>query len=595
VSTRSRSYLRPNAAGCYCRQLGWELSRNGKLQQHKFALGTDLKEAQRRERRLRELWDLFEESQKDSRPLWPEHLLDVAKRIAKGDREVPVERKPDETQITYAGRIQRLQSQYPVVAFVPADRLAYEVGRAARAKLEAIPIPEDLYPLEIKPPDGVLLEACRAYPKLAEMAGFGPTPRNILFDGPPPDGAVAAALQRLTFSTNGMAPQAGAKPGLACSGMLHQALRDYQKWVKEEYYRPELGRLTQWGHTQLGQVDRLIHHHPDRPLSTLDEDGVDELIGYWRRRPLTKTKKAETPVTPKSASNFIAELRRFFRWLHRSPKYDWQRPPGFEDISTRVAALPTDKARSLEQVATFSLDELVLLMRYGRPMERLLLLLGLNCGFGIAEIASLQIGEVHLREAHEPRYQEILGFETTNQDSFIKRVRRKNGVYGEHLLFPMTVRALEWALKRRRRQCSTATEAPLLLDRKGEPYDKPSKSGHRNEKIATTFFRLIGRIRDDGNEIGKLSFGKLRKTAGDLIRRFSDGETMAVFHCRGRAVKTDDLADVYSNRPFGKVFQAIREVESYLAPVFKAAGRYAFDPQPPARNRRKTIERIRTP
>jgi hypothetical protein len=144
VATRSRSCLRPNAAGCYCRQLGWELSRNGKLQQHKFALGTDLKEGQRRERRLRELWDLYEESRKDPRPRWPAHLLDVAKRIAKGEREVPVERNPDETQITYAGRIQRLQSQYPVVVFVPGDRLAFEVGRAARGKLEAIPIPEDL-------------------------------------------------------------------------------------------------------------------------------------------------------------------------------------------------------------------------------------------------------------------------------------------------------------------------------------------------------------------------------------------------------------------------------------------------------------------
>ena len=40
-------------------------------------------------------------------------------------------------------------------------------------------------------------------------------------------------------------------------------------------------------------------------------------------------------------------------------------------------------------------------------------------------------------------------FESTNKDSFIKRIRRKNGVYGEFLLFPQTVEAIQWVLKRR--------------------------------------------------------------------------------------------------------------------------------------------------
>jgi hypothetical protein len=131
-----------------------------------------------------------------------------------------------------------------------------------------------------------------------------------------------------------------------------------------------------------------------------------------------------------------------------------------------------------------------------------------------------------------------------------------------------------------------------LLNENGEAFDKPTRSGNRNQQIPNYFARLIERIRDDENEIRGLSFGKLRKTAGDLIRKFSDGEVMAVFHCRGKAVQSDDLADVYSNRPFGKVFRAIREVESYLAPVFEAAGACPFDPQPQAYTKRKTIDRI---
>jgi DNA-binding NarL/FixJ family response regulator len=46
--------------------------------------------------------------------------------------------------------------------------------------------------------------------------------------------------------------------------------------------------------------------------------------------------------------------------------------------------------------------------------------------------------------------------------------------------------------------------------------------------------------------------------------------------CHGQPVATDNLTDVYSNRPFGKVFKAIREVQEYLQPVFAAAGATPF-------------------
>jgi DNA-binding NarL/FixJ family response regulator len=36
-------------------------------------------------------------------------------------------------------------------------------------------------------------------------------------------------------------------------------------------------------------------------------------------------------------------------------------------------------------------------------------------------------------------------------------------------------------------------------------------------------------------------------------------------------VKEDELADLYTNRPFGKVFDALRRVEEYLKSVFEAA------------------------
>jgi len=358
--TRFRTQWKPNSKGYYERQIGWKRSSSGKLLQHKFLLGTDLREAQRRERKLRELWDRFEASQLEERLLWPEALLEIAKRVAKGDSKIEIPRKPDEMQFTYADRIRRLQATYPVIAFLPADQHAYEVGQEALRLFAEVDTPSaggKSSAAATKPVNGPQRAASRD--------GLG---------GGSSSGSIAAA------SRPPSAPKSGGKPG-----SLRGALREYKRWVEKEFFRPETGSITPWGRTHVRQIETLIEHHPDCQLSRLDQEGVEELIRYWRQRPLRKNTKR--PMKAKAASNYIAQLKRFFRWLHRSSKYDWRRPDGYDEISTRVSILPTDHQIRLEQVDTFSIDELVLLMRYSQPLERLFLLLGLNCGFGTAEIA----------------------------------------------------------------------------------------------------------------------------------------------------------------------------------------------------------------
>ena len=176
--------------------------------------------------------------------------------------------------------------------------------------------------------------------------------------------------------------------------------------------------------------------------------------------------------------NYLGTLIRFLKWLDRSSGFDWNKPFAFGEADTRIRRLPRDHAeKGLEQAPTFSLEELRLLMRYAQPFERLLLLLGLNCGFGRAEIATLLVGEVYLRQAHSKRHQEILGCATTHEDSFVKRVRRKSGVYGECILFPMTVAGLEWVLEKRKALLGFCREAQLILSANGTPLDRQSKRG----------------------------------------------------------------------------------------------------------------------
>ena len=312
------------------------------------------------------------------------------------------------------------------------------------------------------------------------------------------------------------------------------------------------------------------------------------MFRFWRQRPARKG--SSEPIAKKSAEHYISALKDFFRWLHLHPRYVWRKPEGFEEVRTRIRALEGDQRRQVTDQDVFTLDELVLLNKYATPIERVFLLLGINCGFGRAEIGSLLVGEVFLRQPHEQQFRDVLNYRFSSEDSFVKRIRRKTGVYGEHVLFLQTVEAVEWALRRRRRMPGFGPNARLLLNDRGQAYDQPSKSGNPNQQIPNRFSDLVRRVRANGEDIRSLSFGKLRKTAGNLVRQFAGGEVAGVFLCHGQPVATDNLLDLYTGRPFGRVFQAIREVEKHLKPMFEAAGRTPF-PQtlkdhPPARAKR---------
>ena len=239
--------------------------------------------------------------------------------------------------------------------------------------------------------------------------------------------------------------------------------------------------------------------------------------------------------------------------------------------------LENEHAWQVHAEQLFSLDELKLLYRYGTPMDRLLLLLGLNCGFAAAESASLTVGEVFLRTPHSARQREMLAVEFRDNDSFIKRIRRKSSVYGEFLLFAETVRGLEWALKERRKHGVPKANDRLLLNGNGEPLDKPTSGGNSNKQIPNRFARLLKRIKTDKHTITQLPVKMLRKTGGDIVKRFSDGEIAGVFLCHGQPVASDELSDVYTQRPFGKLFSVLRRVEEYLAPAFAEGGEKPFE------------------
>src|SRR5207237_382619 len=81
--------------------------------------------------------------------------------------------------------------------------------------------------------------------------------------------------------------------------------------------------------------------------------------------------------------------------LHRSKECDWRKPEVWQDMPIKVQIKPEEMIHQ-DIRPRYSKDEVSTLYQYSKGTDRLFLLLGLNCGFGAAEIASLKLGEVDL-------------------------------------------------------------------------------------------------------------------------------------------------------------------------------------------------------
>lgn len=556
MQLRAKNTWKLDNQGQYSRHIGQKTTRTGKTSQHKFRLGPNLKEAKRREFQILQLWDTVERLSSDFfEPKWNNTTLGWAKQIAKGTFPPRVPMAEAETPRAYASRV--LQIQYSYTGF-PLEPDAVEAFGTGMDEIRRQPSTERtllLRPVEervVQPKDcPAVLEPDES---VQRDQGFGVSEADLV-----------------TMKFTSQATEASQDSGPT----LREALLAYIEHLKKECASPDTeaegSEITAWGHTQIKQTETLIAHHADQPLSSIRLDEIEQMTNYWLRRP--KKQGSDEHVARSTAKNHRAQLKKFFRWLHRSSSFDWAKPPEFNEIRGSVLRLESDRKQGFEQVPTFDVSEITALNKVATPLERIILLLGVNCGFGAMEIATLRLDELCLFTAHEQKYQRLLGSGTTDADSFIKRHRRKNVVYGEWLLFPQTVQGIEWLVQTRDRR---AKQPYLLLNQNGDPYFKRTKGGNRNSQLPSRFNANIKRAIEAGDDVRALSLGKLRKTGGNFVRQFGDGEQLAVFHARCKTSDCDDMADVYTNRPFGKLFDTMRKIQTMMEPVFEAAGGEPF-------------------
>ena len=155
---------------------------------------------------------------------------------------------------------------------------------------------------------------------------------------------------------------------------------------------------TLWGTGKIRLIQFVAERISDFVLKELDMGKIESILRLLAFRPVSE--KTGEPVSVSWTKNAIKEFRQFLRWLHKSKSYGWRRPDDYEVLPVRVGRTQDERARITSlAVETFSVDELIVLWRYALPWERLLMSLALNCGFGMAEIATLRRRRSAFRKA----------------------------------------------------------------------------------------------------------------------------------------------------------------------------------------------------
>ena len=471
-------------SGQYRRDLGWKPTAAGGLSQQRFYLGRDRGAAAAAEDRLAKFWDAlgryFAAERDGEKCLWEEWSLAIAKQVAGGSVVVRADLPG------HAG----FRDEAERVLLVAAWRSALKkyFGTIFAAETESAAQADQL---QIR------------------------------------RGQFHADLGRDILASAGRTPT---------GETLHGAIDGYVAHL-HGVHRTAEGVVSQTGKKQGERAARLKRHHADLPLCDLGAGAIEGVLLYWGRRPLDATGKRYSHDTCK---NQLILIRAFLRWAHRSD-LQWKLPPDYLFPRSRIVRLPSEISAAVK-VRTFTAAEVGALWRHATPLERTFIALGVNCGFGTAEIATLAEAEIG--------------------GNFVKRLRHKTGVFGKWWLFPATRGAIAWA--RRRKEVQGLASDYLLVSDSGKPYFAVTSGNNNNQKIRNSWNRLLGRVRAENPDFPRLSFGKLRKTSATWVRKLGGGETASVFIAHGKATG-DTLLDRYADRNFRKLFRCQRKIWGKLS------------------------------
>ena len=574
--------LSQDKGGRYIKNLGWVRNPNsGKFSQRKFFLGHDEETAKLAAARLDALWQCVE--RRHNKQAFYANIL--------GNEY------PEHTRYDFEpGNVMILKEIDPRPTWCSLSLSIAEAIRkgqpVARIALENVPTPHRNIPREVR---DWLFRTRQEFSVI-----------HIEFDDEVVAEKANYALYREGMELGAKSQAMLAKP--SSSQSLHQAVEEYKLFVRRDFVGDD-GETTEWGEAKVRQIDFVKRSSLDLDLVQLGEKSVVSIMDALRGRP---AKQNGDPCSESYAKNCLKEFKAFLQWLDKSERFFWTWPVRFEFKIGRIAEVSVEDGlpeQPRRLVKFNNISELTTLYQYARPIQRLHILLGLNCGFINAEQSALRCIDIYFNQQHPEHLG--LGFSEEMTGNWISTFRSKSGVFGTWSLWPETVEAIRWWLVERERIKQGICESQkiseidfegklakgrLLITQNGFPF---SEKNRRTGKIPNSWDSLLQRVTADNEGFNRLSFKHLRKTGATHIRAIEDGEVASIYLAHGKPFKGDESLDVYANYPFEKLFEALDKFRTKLQPLWDAVPEAFSEPRKlggksnltPAM--RRTIEELR--
>jgi hypothetical protein len=270
----------------------------------------------------------------------------------------------------------------------------------------------------------------------------------------------------------------------------------------------------------------------------------------------------------------IDELFRVFSWLDNQPDWKWGMPKGAKHIKRKTVALDQDfAAKRVRRITatTYTPEQLAIIAKRLDRCGKMMLGLAVNCGMGPAEFGRVEIDDIFPNQIHPEA--NLLGLDWIA--TWIMFDRRKTGEYGEWLLWSPVAELLKWAIERSRslgvkrlavRETGTSWYADHTENAAaylGKWWQSQPSATHLQSGVVTAIAKEI-------EGFPRLTLKSLRKVLPNAVRTDFGKEVadLAVAHSVGRS----EMVDRYSDKPYRKLHEAIRAMESKFAPFLEALG-----------------------
>jgi hypothetical protein len=350
---------------------------------------------------------------------------------------------------------------------------------------------------------------------------------------------------------------------------FHEALKAYRDHIDKTGDRNERSKLRPYPCRCQDRARWLESAHADFPLFQLNLARVEELVSHWRNRPATALGK---PCSPDHSKHMIGELFRMLRWLENQPDWKWEMPKGAKSIKRKPVTLEQDYiAKRVRRITatTYTPQQLAIIAKRLDRFGKMVLGLAVNCGLGPAEFGRVEIDDVFFDRRHPEA--NLLGLDWTA--NWLIFDRRKTGEHGEWLLWSPVADLLKWAAERSR---SLGVKRLVVRGNGGNWYADHTENAaaylgkwwQSQPSKTDPHCGVVTAIANEVDGFPRLTLKTLRKVLPNAVRPEygKDVADLAVAHSVGRSA----MVDRYSDKPYRKLHEAIRAMETKFAPFLDA-------------------------